>query len=302
LVGRVLGAAVLGLYAKAYQLLLLPIQQINVPLTRVAVPALCRLQNDPAQYRDFYKKAVLMIAALGMPLVAFLFVSAHKTIPLLLGPQWTDAVSLFRILAPAAFFGTFNVATGWVYLSLGQTDRMFRWGIFTSAVTVAAFFVGVRWGAPGVAAAFSVVFCGLTMGPPSIAYCFRRSPLRPADLWSALWRPAAAALSAGLLLFAVEVFLPGQAAHAAQGTHRPLIRACLLDAALYGLFYVGVWLLLPGGRRFLADVAGLVNDLRAGGATVPPGIPAATSAEARPASTADVAAKYPIRQTAGRVT
>ena len=47
LIGRLWGSVELGLYAKAYQLILLPINQINGPMTAVAMPALSRLQNRP---------------------------------------------------------------------------------------------------------------------------------------------------------------------------------------------------------------------------------------------------------------
>ena len=121
------GAGTLGPYAKAYQLLLLPIQQINTPLTSVAIPALSRLQDQPERYRKFYKHAMLPVVAAGMLIIVFIFVAADDAVLLILGSQWTDVAPLFRALAPAAMIGTFNVATGWVYISLGQAGRQTRW-------------------------------------------------------------------------------------------------------------------------------------------------------------------------------
>ena len=54
LIGKVWGSQQLGLYAKAYQLLLLPIDQINSPIGAVALPALSRLSDSPEKYRQAY--------------------------------------------------------------------------------------------------------------------------------------------------------------------------------------------------------------------------------------------------------
>ena len=52
LIGATWGAGSLGLYNKAYSLLLLPIGEINAPMSSVAIPALSRLQNDPERGVD----------------------------------------------------------------------------------------------------------------------------------------------------------------------------------------------------------------------------------------------------------
>jgi O-antigen/teichoic acid export membrane protein len=256
LIGRALGSATVGLYSKAYQLVLMPILQINTPLGRVAMPALSRLQDNPVQYRRFYIKAVGITTFLGMPCVAFLFVAADATIDLLLGHKWVDAVPLFRILGPAAFFGTFNVGTAWVYSSLGHTNRQLRWGVVTSTVAVTAFLLALPYGAQGVAAAFSIVYCGLTVGPPGFWYCFRGTFLRLGDVWEAIWRPATASIAAGVVTYALTrsaLTIPAEP-----------VPALLIQGAIYTAAYLLCWTLLPGGRRRLADVFGLYKSFRAG--------------------------------------
>jgi O-antigen/teichoic acid export membrane protein len=135
LIGRRWGSEQLGLYAQAYKLLLLPIQQINNPINAVALPTLSSLQTEPQKYSRYYYKAILLITTLGMPIVGFMFASADKVILLMLGQQWLGAVPLFQFLMPAAFVGTFNVAPGWVYQSLGRTDRQFRIGTVMAIIT-----------------------------------------------------------------------------------------------------------------------------------------------------------------------
>lgn len=250
-IGYYSGAQQLGIYAKAYQLLLLPIQQINTPITSVAIPALSNLQADPDRYRDYYRKGILLLVTLGMPLIAFLFVSADKVILAILGKKWVDAILIFRILAPAAFVGTFNVATGWVYTSLGRADRQLRWSVFVSTVTAISFLIGIKWGAIGVAAAVSITICGLRY--PGIVYCFKSSPLKVSDLTSVIWRPTLASTLAGVALFAVN---------RAISFGQNLGIGLAIDLCLYTAFYILVWSLLPNGWQTLRQILKLFKQLR----------------------------------------
>ncbi|MGE5610665.1 MAG: lipopolysaccharide biosynthesis protein, partial [Bacillota bacterium] len=169
--------SVVGLYDKAYQLLMLPTYQIGKPLSRVMVPALSRLRDDPGRFRSYYRKGTLAVSSLGMPLVAFTFVAADDVIPFFLGDQWRGSVPIYRVLAPAAYWGCIDVAADWIYAAMGQAGRKLRWGIVSSIATAIGFAIGIPWGAIGMAAALSIVFCGLTMGPAGLVYCFRGSPV-----------------------------------------------------------------------------------------------------------------------------
>ncbi|MBD3236127.1 MAG: oligosaccharide flippase family protein [Candidatus Eisenbacteria bacterium] len=250
LIGWRWGAEPLGFYSKAYQLLLLPIHQVNAPVTSVAIPTLSRLQSDPSRYRAYYRRGILLLVAVGMPVVALLCAEAQRAVQVLLGSQWSEAVPLFRVLAPAAFVGTFNVATGWVYISTGRTDRQMRWVLFSTALTLIAFAIGLRWGAMGVAVACSASFVLLRY--PGIVYCFRAAPVTQADLFGALWRPAVASLSAaGLIWFSHHLPLPRF------GALPELIAAGLI----YGLLYLGIWHLLPGGRAQLRDIGRILREM-----------------------------------------
>lgn len=250
LLGRYWGATSLGFYNKAYQLLLLPIQQINNPITSVAVPTLSRLQQEPERYRAYYRRGVFLTVSIGMPVVAFLFVVADKAVLTLLGDQWLESVAIFRALGPAAFMGTLNMATGWVYLSLGRTKRQFVWGIFSSAIIALAFVIGVRWGPIGVAFAYSIVLIVLPL--PAIIYCFRISPLNLSDFGVAVWRPALTSLSAAAALFGIDRWYDPPLAVGIQ---------LILDFVSYMILFVGIWVALPRGRQTLRDILQMARQL-----------------------------------------
>ncbi|MBE9213111.1 lipopolysaccharide biosynthesis protein [Plectonema cf. radiosum LEGE 06105] len=244
LIGQYWGPQQLGLYAQAYKLLLLPINQINAPISTVALPALSSLQSEPEKYRRYYYKAILLITTIGMPIVAFMFASADKVILLTLGKQWLEAVPIFRSLMPAAFIGTFNVADGWVYQSLGRTDRQFLWGIVSSIINVIVFIISIRWGAIGVARGYSLYL--ILQFLPRFFYCYRGTQLRNIDLISTLLRPVLASLGAA----AVIIIITNQLI----SINTNLIIGLFIDWLLYCLAYFGIWIVLPNGKTTLLEM------------------------------------------------
>jgi O-antigen/teichoic acid export membrane protein len=239
-VGWYLGPASLGFYERAYQLLLLPLNQIAFPVSGIAHTELSRARHDPAHYREIFDRLLLVTTALGMPLTAFLFANTPTIVPLVLGPQWLPSVPIFRALAPAAILMTITVCLGWIFLSLARAARQLRWGVLNSAVTVAGFFIGVHWGAVGVAAAVSTTRVVLFV--PALIYTCSGSPIEWTRIIRISLRPAFAslvALSASLTADAVAGDGPWS-----------LPRNVILFAAAY----LAAWFLVPGGKAALLKV------------------------------------------------
>lgn len=250
LIGRYVSDVALGFYSQAYRLLLLPVQQINAPISSVVVPALSRLQDQPERFARFYYRALGTITFLGMPIVSFLLVDARPIIEIVLGPRWLPVVPIFQALGIAAFFGTFNVAGGWVYSSLGRTDRQLRQQLVVSPVTILAFFLGLPWGALGVAISFSVTRALISW--PTLAYCYRGTPVNTLMTFATLVRPAVAAVVAGLGLWVLHRFAWTDWS----------ARWLPVDAALYGALYMGLWFVMPGGREHLHQFRAIAEEFR----------------------------------------
>lgn len=245
LIGRYWGPQAVGFYSKAYGLLKQPILQIGDPITTLIVPALSRLQDDPARYRGYFLKAAKAVVFLGMPAVVFIGVEAREIVLTLLGKRWLAVVPLFRALAPAAFLGTTNMFAGWLYQSLGRTDRMLKSGTAVLGVMIVAFCAGLPWGGVGVAAAYSVAYSLVAV--PAMAYAARGTPISLRDLGAAFWRPFVLSLACG----AATAWLKS-------GFLGPEIAAArlIVDAALFCCVYASLWVVCPGGREFLGSIAG----------------------------------------------
>lgn len=193
LIGRFCGSQPLGLYSRAYSLLLFPLGQITAPMTAVAVPALSRLQNEPERYRRFYLKAVKLIAYVSMPLVSALGVLSSEVVQLILGTEWLEAGPIFTILALAAVCQPIGSTVGWIFISSGQTRRMFAWNCVAVPLILLSFLAGLPWGARGVASGYAV--CNILLIVPELSFALKHSPISLRDVLAVLCRPLTLSLA-----------------------------------------------------------------------------------------------------------
>lgn len=156
-IGTMLGAGPLGIYNRAFQLLALPLTQINAPSTRVALPVLSSLQDEPARFRRYLLagQAVMMHLVLGV--FSWSVALAAPLLLLLLGPHWTASVPLFQILAISGVFTTAGYSTYWVFMAKGLTRSLLMWQLVTRPVVIGVVLLGAFGGLSGVAIAYSAV-------------------------------------------------------------------------------------------------------------------------------------------------
>lgn len=154
LIGRFIGSSALGVYARAFGLMLLPLEQVGGVLTRVMFPALSVLQRDRANVKRIYLRATRAIALVSFPMMLGMLVTAEPLILTVYGPKWAGAVLLVQIFCLTGLEQSIRGTVGWIYNSQGRTDTQLRWGIVTFVVKGLSFAVGLRWGLIGVTAAY----------------------------------------------------------------------------------------------------------------------------------------------------
>jgi O-antigen/teichoic acid export membrane protein len=203
LVGRFLGDAALGLYARAYQLMLLPVQQLSAVAGNVMFPALASVQHDIERVRAIYLRSISVLHLLAAPIYAGLFAVADHFVLAVLGADWIEMTPLLRILCLVGFFQPVGNSTGWLYTALGRTDTMMKWGIFTGVLYVGGFAVGVRWGLLGVT--WSYCIAGFVAWYPSWTAAGRLAKLTFLDMLKPLLSTSLCAIS-----MAVSVWLLGR--------------------------------------------------------------------------------------------
>jgi PST family polysaccharide transporter len=128
LVGNSLGASPLGLYSRAYALMLLPLSQAANILIPVMFPAMTAFQNDKARVRRVFLQVISVLTFIAFPLMLGLIAVAEPFVVAFFGLQWAPAVPLIQILAVVGMTQTLCNPVGLIYTSQGRTDWMFWWG------------------------------------------------------------------------------------------------------------------------------------------------------------------------------
>jgi len=165
LIGRFWGATELGYYSRAYFLMTLPNLLVTGVLSTVMVPALSALQHDRKRFGDAYRLALRLTALVGFPLAAGLGLVAPELIRIVYGPQWSAVVPIFAWLSVSAVAQPVFNTQGWLFTAAGKGKAYLHATLIYSALTAAAFTVGIHDGAVGVARSYSIVFVTLITSP-----------------------------------------------------------------------------------------------------------------------------------------
>lgn len=237
LIGRFWGAEALGLYSRAYQLLMFPIQNIRGPINTVAFPALSKLRPEPEAYRAYYRRVSSIVAFISMPLCGFLFVSSGPIIQLALGNQWLGVVPIFSVLAISGFIQPVASLRGLVMLSTARGSAYLNWGIFNAVAVSLAFVLGVPWGAIGVASSYAIVNYAILY--PSLILAFKDTPLRTCDFFEPLLRPVVASLVAIAIGFAITHQISALTA----------VQTLGINILTFSVSYFATFVITPGGAR-----------------------------------------------------
>ena len=156
MIGVRMGAADVGLYNRAYQLIQLPMQFIS-PLMNVAVPTLTQAK---ARGEDT-KKQLLQIQSFVAMWVTLILVMVSSIAPTLfrvvLGPDWEAAAPIFRILSVGGVALGLSQISYWAFLVEGKSRELLKYNLISKPMTtlfiVAGAFISVEATATGLSIA-----------------------------------------------------------------------------------------------------------------------------------------------------
>lgn len=145
LIGKFYDATVLGLYNKAYQLLMLPITQLRGPIYSVGTPALSSLRSNPIEYEKYFMKLVLILTLLSAIVVSWMWLNSYELIMILLGEQWTEAAFLFKTLALSALIQPVEGLLGLLLITMGLTKKYVQYGFINFTIMCTSFIFGIQY-------------------------------------------------------------------------------------------------------------------------------------------------------------
>jgi len=234
-IGRFWGASQLGIYDRAYQVLVVPLNQLNAPLSRVAIPIFSRIAKQQQRFAAAIRTAQLMSTYLTGTVFALVAALATPVVAMLFGDQWLAAAPVLAILAIGGIFRSLMQVCFWIYTSQGLTRPQLKFYLVAQPVLVVVILCGLPWGIIGVAVGHSIGY--LLYWVASIWWVGRISGLDVTPLVLDAIR--------ALLLFAAPVGLAAfLAAHWIDGVFGQLVVGTLAAAGVGALL---CWLIRPVG-------------------------------------------------------
>jgi O-antigen/teichoic acid export membrane protein len=149
-IGRALGAHELGIYTRAYSLMLLPLNNIGAVLGQVMFPELAKLQTDIPKFKSAYLSAIQLIALVMFPLMIGIAVLCEPLVLLLLGSQWREVVPVLQVLSLVAVLQSVVFPVGWIFTALGRTKDQFKLSVVLGLLFVPTIGIGILFGIMGV--------------------------------------------------------------------------------------------------------------------------------------------------------
>lgn len=209
LLGRYWGADALGIYGRAYQLVSIPTDNLNSAVGEVAFSALSRIKDDPHRLKVYFLNGYALLVTVTLPITIACTLFADDLIFVVLGPKWSEAAPIFRLLAPTILIYAMINPMSWLMFSLGLVVRSLLIGLVLAPLVVTGYLLGLPYGPNGVAFGFSAVM--ILWVVPHIAWCVHGTVVSLKDIMLVVSRPLLSAIVAAAFawsaVFAAAEFL-----------------------------------------------------------------------------------------------
>jgi PST family polysaccharide transporter len=156
LLGRFAGATELGLYNRAYMLMLMPLSQVGGVLGRVLLPLFSNMQDDHPRLRRAMIRLAGTTSLIVFPVLLGMAATAHNFVLVAFGPHWRGAIPLIVILSISGMPQVFGILSAQVCQAVGQPRLLSTWGAAWNLTALTAIVAGLHWGAEGVATALAI--------------------------------------------------------------------------------------------------------------------------------------------------
>jgi PST family polysaccharide transporter len=154
LLGRLRGAALLGLFATAGDVANIPMAALFGPILRPLLAAFAHLGTDRQRRAASFQTASSAILTIGLPLLITESLLAEPIVLIILGERWRTAAPMLQWMALSLIPGLFAMASQPLAMAAGRTDLIFRRNLIEFAVKVPFVLLGlVLYGVWGVIAA-----------------------------------------------------------------------------------------------------------------------------------------------------
>ena len=154
ILGRLLGAAALGVYNMAERIGgLVPTEFMHLT-NEVMMPAYAKVQDDRERLGRAFLEVFGTAVSVGGPLAAFISLAAPELVPAILGPEWLSAIIPLQILALGGLLRCVIGVSSPIFVGTGHPHIQFWKSLIRATVTLGSIYpLTARYGVPGTALA-----------------------------------------------------------------------------------------------------------------------------------------------------
>ena len=139
----------LGAFVRARQLIFMPLNLIGHSIGQVfRSHAVARLK-ETGSFGPLYDRTLLGLLAVGLPVLAVAWLIAPAFFTLYMGPNWTQAGEVTRIIAPLLLLRLLSAPLGSVFNLVGHQKTDFRLHLFSTLLSIVIVGAAVLLGGTG---------------------------------------------------------------------------------------------------------------------------------------------------------
>ena len=155
--GKVLGAAPVGIYSMAFQFLRLPFMLVTGPLMYVLYAQLSPVRDDKEHVKANFLVLTRLLAIIIFPAMAMVAAAQQPIFHLLLSPKWAESGQIFALAAAATAVQAVTALNATLMMVLGRTALQLRVATEYFIIWAAGLLVSVWFGLTAVALAYVLI-------------------------------------------------------------------------------------------------------------------------------------------------
>ncbi len=227
IIAKVLGSTDLGIYTRAYSLMLLPLKNISSVITKVLFPAFSKKQDDIPTLKIYYLRIIKCIALLTFPAMIGLSLISKEFVLIFFGVSWEAMIPVLAILSIVGAVQSIVTLNGMIYNSLGKANIAFKISLLVNFVLIIAFSIGVNFGIVGMA--YSYLLASMLLFFPIYSTALKQLNTTIAEAFMTLRSTLFATLGMAIVLLIINYL-----------TDIALLKSLLLKVSLGSITYVTI--------------------------------------------------------------
>lgn len=150
LIGKTLGATLLGQYQNARSLTDEIRARMVQPIQRVLFPAFSAIQNDPARFQDGILRSGRLLALTFIPVGFGLAAVAPELVWVLYGEQWLPMIPVLQVISISTGLNAPTYIGSPIFNATNRVELSFKLYLVSTVIGVVFMLAGSYWGLMGV--------------------------------------------------------------------------------------------------------------------------------------------------------